>query len=364
MKNKNKVIMIGLSSLILCLIAVVIVLVVTMVNMNNTLNKLSDRVGLDNIPISEINKIGGNQLSGKELSTALEVIGTNLEEIRTKNIYLPCYETETDYATLLYNSKGECVTQSTDNSISVYKSDKQTTTFGDNIYYGTDVDALTNLELAYKIATQGKAIVTSLDVTTDKAAADNIKVTEYLIDVQGYDNIEAMYDLMEDGLGSEMALMFKANLEKSELEDDTSILNFRYAYIIQDGTLIDFGCYMYFGEGYEDNWSNCYSSWFTDGYAEVGEWSLQDEWYSYDYSKMTEDKGEYLQSLLTDLYTDINIMLADYGGEVDSDPDTSGVPELDTIDPNESTNPEVDNSDKPEQGGEDTEGNPTDTDTN
>lgn len=311
-----------LSIVIACLVIALVVMTVKMAEISSTMDKMYERLDMDTIPIDEISKVGGEELTGKDLSSAITTIEKSLSELREKNMYINCYENDTEYASLIYNASGESITQGTDGSIVVFLKDNNSVSFGDNISYGMDTDALTTLELAVKMARNGSALVHTVDLTTDAEKADGVTTTEYLVDVMGWDNLEKMYDLLSEGLGADMTSVFKTGIEAGSFEEDTSQLNFRYAYIVQDGKLVSAGCYMYFGEVYAENWSDCYVSWYFDGYQQVGDWSLQEDWYTYDYSKMADDEGKQLQEMLNTLYESVNGMLIEYGGQVKGE--TSG----------------------------------------
>ena len=275
---------------------------------------------------STSNPVGGTALTGSAKSEAIDKLTTYIKNLKYSNAYLVLSEGDTDMV-MLTNEHGESAVDG-DSKI-IYLNDGNTYTFADEVYYGMDTDVLTTLTLAVKAASNGYADMRVIDTSETHEGTE-----EYLVDIHGYDNILRMYEQFDSTFANDVVTALKTQLDSSsDLENvDKDNIHLRYALITFDESLYAGGCYFYFGdEEVGEDWGNCYGSWTFEGWAEIGEWKLADDWYNIDIENVDEAEIQTtLQTLLVTYYAEMTEILNEsglYEGSTSTEPESSEVTE-------------------------------------
>lgn len=312
--GKFRLLDIEMVSIIVVMLIALVCMIVMMVNMNNKLDDLAEASGLyteANIKDLEAST-GAVNLTGDELDKAINMLVDGSYNLMHSNSYITCAESDEANTTLIYNKNGETIAQDSTGSVTIYKTDNNAVYFGESITYGKDCDAVKNLWIAAQAAKDGYGVVSEIDMSD---VGENVR--ELLVDIHGYDNIAKMYNYIDSKYAADMIVSLKESVTSGDFskETDTSYLNMRLAYVFDGDTLVSGGCYIYFGENSSGYWDNCYTTWYFDGYYEVGDWELGDKWYSYDYNTTSDDNGETITEMLNTTYNSVLEMLEQYSDD-------------------------------------------------
>lgn len=260
----------------------------------------------------------GVELVKKNRETALAEISSAIGALRDKSIIINVQDS-TNQVTMLYNSNHEAIAESPETGYkTVYMEDSRAIQFSDNIGYGYDSEVLTLLELASKLALEDKNIPvlrsngTGINDSDGDTSEELGEVTEYLIDIRGWDNINTFYSLIDENLASIMVDSLKGSVELAAEQTDAvtadSELNLRFMYLISNGCVETGACYIYFGDkpSGEVTWKELSYSWLFQSYLEIYDWKLDEKWYTLDWENITEweDTNE-AEDLFIQQYTDI-----------------------------------------------------------
>jgi hypothetical protein len=248
------------------------------------------------------------EMTDTESADALAQIGEAVNNLIHSNSYITVYEDSDGeyYTTTITNESGESVAEDQDGGMSIFKTDGNSLMYySSEVMYGENTNALDCLNYAYMAARDGFA-------TFQKVVYDDATEDVYTIDILGYDNLEKMYSYKSEDFGADMIASIKDGFSSDETNDIDNP-NFKYQYIMEDGELIAASCYLYFGDdGVTSSWSDCYIAWYFGSIYEVGEWSLDDSWYSYDFSTMDDDEGETVTEMVDTLRNNLLDMLDEY----------------------------------------------------
>ena len=243
-----------------------------------------------------------------DTDTINDVVGKIAKGIASKRLadrYMPVYNTGTEdiAGILITNTKGEAISQDSDGTVTVFMNDGNTVYYGSNIVYGTDVTVLDQISYANDGVLKGYTILKD-------AGEGNLEsgeyFHEYVLDIGGWDNVEKVFSQSDEGFGKDFVEALKGSVSSSVTDVDTSYTTLRYAIILdKDGNLAAASSYYYFGIENRGGWEDCYSSWSFESFIDIEHWELKDDWYTYDYNKMSESDGSDLTNMLQTLRDDV-----------------------------------------------------------
>lgn len=268
---------------------------------------------------------GQQLITGEDAEDILNSLMSLTYKVRTSNSYIPVVFGENEEV-VIYNTKGENIYQDVDGNTTVFMDNGQGVYFSDYITYGTDCDLIQSMWIAAMTAVDGSGNLYEIPMEdSDGNAVENAHY--YLVEIEGYDNINKMYSYIDNIYAGEMVDQIKQSVAEGEFSDgiDTSNASLRYAYIVDDEDgLVSGACYLFFGD--TGRWDNAAINWYFDGIVTVGDWELGDEWYDFDYEDESEEAANALADMLVDLHSRVTTMLNEYeemyNGSSESD-DTS-----------------------------------------
>lgn len=270
---------------------------------------------------------GQQLITGEDAEDILNSLMSLTYKVRTSNSYIPVVFGENEEV-VIYNTKGENIYQDVDGNTTVFMDNGQGVYFSDYITYGTDCDLIQSMWIAAMTAVDGSGNLYEIPMEdSDGNAVENAHY--YLVEIEGYDNINKMYSYIDNIYAGEMVDQIKQSVAEGEFSDDidTSNASLRYAYIVDDEDgLVSGACYLFFGD--TGRWDNAAINWYFDGIVTVGDWELGDEWYDFDYEDESEEAANALADMLVDLHSRVTTMLNEYeemyNGSSESD-DTSDI---------------------------------------
>lgn len=193
----------------------------------------------------------------------------------------------------VYNTNKEFIMQDTEGFTEMFMTGGNTLVFSDGVGYGADLSYIDQLGKVIEMLESGDAVVSEEDGSRYGVEG----VTEYAIDVRGYDNIKKIYSSLGDDIATDivdgMHEQYKnINFAETPLgAASADVANFRYNIIIKDGDIISFGNYVYFGTERAD-WLKCFFNWQVATIASMDGWEINPDFYSYDYTKLKDDNAK------------------------------------------------------------------------
>lgn len=199
----------------------------------------------------------------------------------------------------VYNTNKEFIMQDTEGFTEMFMTGGNTLVFSDGVGYGADLSYIDQLGKVIEMLESGDAVVSEEDGSRYGVEG----VTEYAIDVRGYDNIKKIYSVLGDDIATDivdgMHEQYKnINFAETPLgAASADVANFRYNIIIKDGDIISFGNYVYFGTERAD-WLKCFFNWQVATIASMDDWEINPDFYSYDYTKLKDDNAKTIISMM------------------------------------------------------------------
>lgn len=199
----------------------------------------------------------------------------------------------------VYNTNKEFIMQDTEGFTEMFMAGGNTLVFSDGVGYGADLSYIDQLGKVIEMLESGDAVVSEEDGSRYGVEG----VTEYAIDVRGYDNIKKIYSVLGDDIATDivdgMHEQYKnINFAETPLgAASADVANFRYNIIIKDGDIISFGNYVYFGTERAD-WLKCFFNWQVATIASMDDWEINPDFYSYDYTKLKDDNAKTIISMM------------------------------------------------------------------
>lgn len=285
---------------------------IKVVEVENYLDKVSGLEGINDAVFLD-GELPGTEITGAERDELVTKILNDVTALKSKNLYLSASRGGEVNSVLVTNQYGESVYQMEDGNMTVYLNDGNTVYYSDKIYYGSDVDFITLSKAVADIAVKGNGTVIKIADTNETGVIPNsgidYEVVEYAIDIKGWDNIKQIYTSMNPSHADEFIENLKNVIKSSQPNVDVEHTNMRLTYGYHADEIQALGMYYYFGEDSKGSWNNCYQDWFIEGIVEVYEWSLGDDWYNYDFTKMAESDGTELSNMMQTVYDNISEML-------------------------------------------------------
>lgn len=199
----------------------------------------------------------------------------------------------------VYNTNKEFIMQDTAGFTEMFMTGGNTLVFSDGVGYGADLSYVEQLGRAIEMLESGDAVVSEEDGSRYGVEG----VTEYAIDIRGYDNIKKIYSILGDDVASDIVDAMHEQYNNINFAEtplgaaSADVANFRYNIIIKDGDIISFGNYVYFGTERAD-WLKCFFNWQVATISSMDEWKIDHEFYSYDYNKLKDDNAKTIISMM------------------------------------------------------------------
>ena len=193
----------------------------------------------------------------------------------------------------VYNTNKEFIMQDTEGFTEMFMAGGNTLVFSDGVGYGADLSYIDQLGKVIEMLESGDAVVSEEDGSRYGVEG----VTEYAIDVRGYDNIKKIYSSLGDDIATDIVDGMHEQYNNINFAEtplgaaSADVANFRYNIIIKDGDIISFGNYVYFGTERAD-WLMCFFNWQVATIAAMDDWEINPDFYSYDYTKLKDDNAK------------------------------------------------------------------------
>lgn len=199
----------------------------------------------------------------------------------------------------VYNTNKEFIMQDTEGFTEMFMAGGNTLVFSDGVGYGADLSYIDQLGKVIEMLESGDAVVSEEDGSRYGVEG----VTEYAIDVRGYDNIKKIYSVLGDDIATDIVDGMHEQYNNINFAEtplgaaSADVANFRYNIIIKDGDIISFGNYVYFGTERAD-WLKCFFNWQVATIASMDDWEINPDFYSYDYTKLKDDNAKTIISMM------------------------------------------------------------------
>lgn len=232
-----------------------------------------------------------------EIETAQEIMLNYINGITNGSTYSQVMTGEDQYVYYMYNSKGEVFTQDmnatytevflNDGRVFKYDTDEQV------LSVGSDIDIASIFRNTVEAIGNDNVTLYEMDLSEVEAPEGH----EYRIDFVGEDAVKLLYKSVGDEFATDM------------VESITSSITDWEPHIIM---------VMFIGDNVEDSYSYClyvidnseYTNWFFQGYDTVGDWALEEDWYTYDAE--SDGNGEKYSTLMNTLVDNVNTVMLSY----------------------------------------------------
>lgn len=309
------------------IIALLVVVIITMINSPNSVNN------------GKVQK-----LSNKQQTEAFEILNKAMENFRSTSNIFSVWDGNTS-TTMLYNSHGESIAEDVETGYKIFHlKDNKTINFSDTIGYTTDSEVISIAEQVLKLREEKGLKIYKLksetiaDTGDTSAEAGDVNIDHYVIDINGWDNIQDLYRYVSNDFSEQMINALKESVKQLSEAENSNIsadeqLNLRFIFDIKDKEkLFGADCYIYFGDKKPEditaadlnaNWS------FTDC-IEIYDWEMDPKWYELDWENMDKwtDTTE-VEGLLVSQYNTVLEVLDKFSAdnniapvEDETDPDT------------------------------------------
>lgn len=232
-----------------------------------------------------------------KIADAQEIMLNYINGITNGSTYSQVMTGEDQYVYYMYNSKGEVFTQDmnatytevflNDGRVFKYDTDEQV------LSVGSDIDIASIFRNTVEAIGNDNVTLYEMDLSEVEAPEGH----EYRIDFVGEDAVKLLYKSVGDEFATDM------------IESITSSITDWEPHIIM---------VMFIGDNVEDSYSYClyvidnseYTNWFFQGYDTVGDWALEEDWYTYDAE--SDGNGEKYSTLMNTLVDNVNTVMLSY----------------------------------------------------
>ena len=257
-------------------------------------------------------------LNGDEHKAIIDMLSNGFDAIANSALLINVQQGTEDWTTYITNKIGESFAQeSSSGSVIVHRKDDQTITYGEYITFSMDGDIMELLSSVVDMAKSGDAVVLK---STEDYAGEGYETI--VVDVQGIDNIRKIYSKLGDDYADSMVAQFK-DIQKNVVESgeyevtENDQMNFRFMFVADENGewIVHVACYIYFGDidPADVTYSDINLSWLIEGITAVYDWSLDEAWYTFDWSTLPEieDTTE-VENMLVSQFEKIETMLNQY----------------------------------------------------
>lgn len=232
-----------------------------------------------------------------EIENAKEIMLNYINGITNGSTYSQVMTGEEQYIYYMYNSKGEVFTQDmnatytevflNDGRVFKYDTDEQV------LSVGNDIDIVSIFKNAVEAIGNDNVTLYEMDLSEVEAPEGH----EYRIDFVGEDAVKLLYKSVGDEFATDMVESIASSITDWE------------PHIIM---------VMFIGDNVEDSYSYClyvidnseYTNWFFQGYDTVDDWTLEEDWYTYDAE--SDENGEKYSTLMNTLVENVNTVMLNY----------------------------------------------------
>ena len=277
--------------------------------LNSAIDKLAADIGNDSTVIVDNSKL--DELSGistyndpsvvltekSDIDNAKKIMSDYVNGLTSESNYAQVMVGEEQYVYYMYNSNGEVFSQDADsnytevflNNGTVYKF----LTSENELSVGKDIDVASILKNTISAIDKENVKLYEMDLTGVEGPAGR----EFRVDLVGEDAVKLIYSSMGDEFATEMIDSIKATIADWK------------PHIVMT---------MFIGENKADSYCYClyvidnteYTNWIFQGYDKVSDWTLAEEWYTYNADSDTD--GKQYSELINKLVTDIDKIMIDY----------------------------------------------------
>lgn len=261
---------------------------------NNSIDVHVSISGFENVnnktPISVDTSYSERRLSNTETENAKRKIISLIENIKNNNGYIHVYTGENEYDTYIYNKHGEVFAVGNESTnMTVFRSDDTAIQFTDMIAQTEAIDILTLvLNSLYAIDNN------NIEMYESESESN---YQEYVAIFDTYDDIRQLYSS-----ASSKYVEYMIN-DIKEASTKNIVPTFKIYYMVSEGGGLTVACHLVDGE-------ETYLNWYIDGYHNVYDWKLPNEWYTYDFTD-----AEISENMLTELSGALEEMLIRYAFE-------------------------------------------------
>lgn len=225
------------------------------------------------------------KVKGAEKKEAIEEIQSLITNIKENNGYLKVVEGEDLTTTYVYNKKGEAVAQgSLGNYLTVFTNDKKGVRYTDTVEKGDDIDILSINERVLQLAKENKLELTKPETIVE---GDTKGFKVYSVELNGWEDIRKVYEVVSKEFADTMITNMK------EQAKDVSDIKMEIQFILGNENQLSVACRSTMN-------GQKYMIWYFDGYLLLYDWELDEDWYTDDFSDITEAENK-LNKLLTSL---------------------------------------------------------------
>ena len=222
----------------------------------------------------------------------------------------------------VYNTNKEFIMQDEAGFTEMFMTGGNTLVFSDGVGYGADLSYMEQLGKIIEMLDSGDADISEED--TSRYGEEG--VTEYAIDIRGYDNIKKIYSVLGDDVASDIVESLKEQYKNINFAETSigaasaDVANFRYNVIIKDGDIVSFGNYVYFGTERAD-WLKCFFNWQVSTIASMDEWAINTDFYSYDYTTLKDDNAKTVIDMMDKQMSELATLLTGENVDTTLNPD-------------------------------------------
>lgn len=317
--------------------AIVVTCIVCYIKFNKTDNNVNENV-VEEIESEEQSLISTytyehEVLYDDKAKEARGIIRDELKYLKEHNVYLEVQISDYEYNTYIYNKDNEVFAQSSDGkNTAIYFPDDKSVKFDAEqgvLAYGTDIDFLDILERAVKSSERNVEGVKLLEMTLkydEEDTEDHSNDHEYRIDMVGEKAIRSIYE----DIGSDYADSILNSLY-NDLGDEWEP-HLIYCLSIDNR---NFTAYCYIVLDNEE-----YLNWISDGYIELNDWKLNEDWYNVEFG-VTDDEQVY--NLVDDTIETVAELIEQYASENDIEIDKIDAEDYINSNTENENNIEIDN---------------------
>lgn len=259
-------------------------------------------------------KTHGVVITGNDANKAISTITDAMNDIRSKNILISVTDT-TSAINMIYNDKREAIGEALDSGYKMfYLPNHRTVQFSGVVAYGYDSDVLSMMEIALDLQKSEKLPVLKYDWTKPEDE-NNQRVTDYMIDIRGWDNIKKLYSYIDGEFADLMVENLKKSLENTNKANES--LNIRIVYTIDGNEITGGSCYVYYGDkdSKDITAEDLEMNWYFEGSLDLKEWRLDTDWYNIVWEDIDESNVSEVTELFKKQYNSILEMLKEFASE-------------------------------------------------
>lgn len=261
------------------------------------------------------------KITGSKKTEILSDIANKFDSLINSNTYVTCpivsddesTEDEVYYETFIYNKNGEVIVDNDyTNEVEVIMPDARSLVFSEDGYYDTyDSDVLREVYAAAMIAQSNNANLYEVELSD---YAEN--TVRYDIDINGYVNIKKLFDVIAIGLGDTIVDYYKNVITAENGFVESQEASMKYSIVLYNDNVESVVNYIYEGAKQQTDTNKLFAVWAFNGYTEVYDWELQDDWYEIDYTtlhsedeELVSEQWKKLDELLVELHSSVIEML-------------------------------------------------------